>query len=313
MNILFVCCYINNSLYIPITKQLLEKNLINCNFDYICLNDAPNSEKYNYNKVVSIYTGLNAFQEIQDECEKANFIHIEIPQHIHEHNRTNSSQGGPRHIDNFNWFHQNIEKLVPNFKYTYDFLCYIDADAFLVKPLDLNELKNYDIAAPMIYIKKGLKYPHTGLFFINLKTIENFYQMNWDNTMKTDTGSHLAHYLKDKNFKIKELGIYHGYNTQLYWTENNHTIKQLKMTYLNNFKNKQLENYDLHKQKFIDTWYDNHFIHLRNSSTFLLGSTGLRDMYTQTTKIAYEIYIYKINSLIEEFNLDIDLIQPLFQ
>lgn len=53
MNILFVCCYINNSHLMKYARKFLEKNLVNCNYEYICLNDAPDIE--NDEKNYSMY------------------------------------------------------------------------------------------------------------------------------------------------------------------------------------------------------------------------------------------------------------------
>ncbi len=313
MKILFVCCYVNNSHFIDITKQLLDQNLVNCQYKYICLNDAPRLKEDDYLGILDILTGDDdCYQKIKESAQKNNFIHIEIPQSIHESIKKNPNQGGPRHIDNFNWFNKNLNELYPEYK-DFDFLCYIDADAFLVKPLDLSDLANFDLAAPIININGTKKYPHTGLFFINLKTVDKIQRIIWDNTQQTDTGSEMAMFLKQNpQYKIKSLGNYIGYSYNN-WVVNNHTISKLKMVDLEKITKSYNNHEDYSNERFLDTWYDKHFIHLRAGSSFLLGCSRHRDMSNNSIKLAHEIYCYKIKALIEEFNLNINYIHPLLK
>jgi len=262
MKILFVACYVDNSHFIDIMKQNLDKKLLNCTYDFICLNDAPdikNGEE-NFLKICDIISGNeNCFDLILDKTNKNNFIHIKIPQHIHIKNRSN--HGGPRHIENLNWFNANINTLIPNYK-EYDFLCHIDSDCILKDELDLNiELNDYDMAGPYIYINSNFYYIHTGLFFINLKTVLNMKEINWDNTMGTDTGSEIGNFIiKNPQYRIKQLGYYDGYGSV-----NNHTIISLDI--------KEIDDYDF---KLIDTWFDLKFIHFRGGSCFGVGTNTHR-------------------------------------
>ena len=321
MKILFVSCYVNNGFFMDITKQTLEKNIINCDFDYICLNDAPEDPKDDYLGLVDILTGKeNCHQIIKETAKRNNFIHIAIPQKIHYKTKKLPNQGGPRHIDNFNWFNSHINSLVPNL-HEYDFLCYIDSDAFFVKPVDLNELKDFDIIGPLIRIRR-MKYPHTGLFFINLKTVRNFKEIRWDNTLKTDTGSKIAQFLKfNSGYRLKSLGCYNGYSFGN-WMTNTHTIAQLNMPELSEILSKYPKEIPIdtrhfvpyhEKIRFIDTWYNHSVIHLRAGSTFSLGCKAHRNMTKPQIQKEHEVYFYKLESFIEEFNLDINLAQTLLQ
>lgn len=269
MKVLFVCCYVNNSHYIKYTKKYLDKYLINTSYDYICLNDAPDVKNgdENYLEICNMLTGEdNCYKLILNEAKKHNFIHIKIPQDIHIKNRLN--HGGPRHIENFNYFNINIDKLYPSYN-EYDYLCYIDSDCFLRKYCDLNiELNGFDIITPMIYIKNNLKYPHTGLLFINLKTVVNFKDIKWDNTLYTDTGSSIALWLQtNKQYNIKEIGSYDGYSTNNL-IPNNHTILKLDIPEFNNTD----KDYQL-----IDAWMDQKFYHFRGGSCFGIGSNIHRE------------------------------------
>ena len=266
MKILFVSCYTNNAHYINYTKKLLDKNLINCSYDFICLNDAPdtNNGDENYLNIVDMLSGeTNSYEKIYNETIDNNFIHIKIPQSIHIKDRPN--HGGPRHIENLNWFNQNIEKIFPLYK-EYDYICHIDSDAFFCEFIDLNkELDNCDLAGPFIYIYNGF-YIHTGCFFINTKTVTNMKNINWNNTMGTDTGSDIFNFIKNNpQYKIKKLGHYDGYNTN-YWKQNNHTIFKL-----------EIPDIDDNNYKLIDKWFNEKVIHFRSGSCFGVGSLKHRN------------------------------------
>ena len=262
MKILFVACYVDNSHFIKYMKESLDKNLLNCTYDFICLNDAPDIEngEENFLNICDILSGEpNSYRIIMETAIKHNFIHIKIPQDIHPIQRPNHS--GPRHIENLNWFNQNISLLVPNYK-DYDFLCHIDSDALLCKPLDLNiELSGYDMAGPFIYLNNTFYYIHTGLFFINLKTVLNMNEIDWSNTMGTDTGSNIGNFiLQNPQYKIKKIGHYDGYSANNL-IPNDHTIFNLDLPGVNDL------NYTL-----IDVWFNQHFIHFRAGSCFGVGS-----------------------------------------
>ena len=262
MKILFVACYVDNSYFIDIMKKSLDKNLLNCTYDFICLNDAPdikNGEE-NFLKICDIISGNeDCFNLILDIAKKNKFIHIKIPQHIHIKNRDNHSSS--RHIDNLNWFNKNFKNLVKNYE-EYDFLCHIDSDCIIRDEIDLNlELNDYDMAGPFIYINKDFYYIHTGLFFINLKTVLNMTEINWNNTMGTDTGSDIGNFiLKNQQYKIKKLGHYNGYSSNNNII-NNHTIISLDI------KEIEDDNY-----KLVDVWFDRKFIHFRAGSCFGVGT-----------------------------------------
>jgi hypothetical protein len=262
MKILFVACYVDNPHFIDISKKTLDKYLLNCTYDFICLNDAPdikNGEE-NFIKICDIFSeNENCFDLIRDRADNNKFIHIKIPQNIHIKNCNNHSSS--RHIENLNWFNENFKTLVKNYE-EYDFLCHIDSDCIIRDEINLNiELNGYDMAGPFIYINPHLYYIHTGLFFINLKTVLNIKEINWNNTMGTDTGSDITNFiLNNPQYKIKKLGHYNGYseNNQII---NNHTIISLDILNIND------DNY-----KLIDTWFDQKFVHFRAGSCFGVGT-----------------------------------------
>ena len=260
MKILFISCYANNGHYIDYTKKTLDKYLINCDYDYICLNDAPDIQNgdENYLKICDILTGENdCYKKILDKTNQNNFVHIKIPQSIHIKDRPNHS--GPRHIENLNWFNQNIEQLYPNYV-NYDYICHIDSDAFFVNYVDIGkELENIDLAGPFIYIRDGF-YIHTGLFFINVKTVKNMNEIHWDNTMGTDTGSDIFNFIKkNPQYIIKKFGHYDGYSSN-YTRENHHTIISLDIPDIDD------KNY-----KLIDVWLNKNVVHFRAGSCFGVG------------------------------------------
>jgi hypothetical protein len=283
MKILFVGCYVDNSHFICHMKETLDKNLINCSYDFVCLNDAPDIEngEENYLKICDILSGdENSFKIIKETAEKNNFTHIKIPQNIHIKDRPN--HGSPRHIENLNWFNSNIDTLIPNYK-EYDFLCHIDSDALLCKKIDLNiELYEYDIAGPFIYLNNNFYYIHTGLFFINLKTVVNMNEISWNNTMCTDTGSDIGNFIgRNPQYKIKKLGHYDGYSSNNI-IANGHTISKLIIDDIND------EDY-----KLIDVWFDKRFFHFRAGSCFGVGT----DMHRNNER--FNNYLKKYHAFLE--------------
>lgn len=283
MKILFVACYTNNSHYIDYTKKSLDKYLINSTYDYICLNDAPSPDEDNFLQLCDILTeDKNCYEKIYNNTLNNLFIHIKIPQIIHIKDKERPNHGGPRHIENLNWFNENIEELYPSYK-EYDYICHIDSDAFFCDYVDLNkELNNYDLAGPFIYINQGY-YIHTGLFFININTVNNMKDINWKNSMNTDTGSDIYNFIKNNShYKIKKLGHYDGYSNN-YWKQNNHTIFSLDILDI-----------DDNAYKLIDGWFHNKVIHLRAGSCFGVGSLRHRNedrlfLYNKKWKAFYKL------------------------
>ena len=282
MKILFVCCYANNSHYIEFSKKSLDKYLLDCSYDYICLNDAPHidSGDEDYLNICDILTeDKNCYDRIYKNTKINDFIHIKIPQSIHTKNRKNHSSA--RHIENFNWFNKNIDSIFPLYK-KYDYLCYIDSDAFFCDYIDLNkELNSCDLAGPFIYIRDGF-YIHTGLFFINLNNVHNFKDINWNNTLNTDTGSDIYNFIKQNpQYNILKLGHYDGISKN-HWRANNHTILSLKID-INN-----------ERYKLIDSWFGGKVIHFRAGSCFGVGSLEHRNkdrlyLYNKKWNVFYKL------------------------
>ena len=130
MKILFVCCYVDNSHWMTLTKKTLDKYLLDCSYEFICLNDAPDIKNgdENYLQICDIIDGeSNCYEKILNKTIQNKFIHIKVPQNIHIKDRQNHSSS--RHTENLNWFNSNIDILYPDYK-NFDFLCHIDSDAF---------------------------------------------------------------------------------------------------------------------------------------------------------------------------------------
>ena len=162
-------------------------------------------------------------------------------------------------------------------------MCFTDSDAFFVKPVDLSiELSDIDLAGPLIYKDANTFYPHTGLYFINLRTVLNFREMNWTSIF-LDTGSGLWNFIKNnRHYRIKKLGYYDGYDGYVLNIENGHTIKKMK-------------------EHFIDTWMDECVIHIRAGSCFGSGSNCLKN--DNTRKEWRQKYIQKLNDVFKYYNI----------
>lgn len=287
MKVLFVACYVDNSHFMNKMKETLDKNLLECTYDFVCLNDAPDIEngEENFLGICDILSGdYNSYKIIKEFAYINKFIHIKIPQHIHN-DKTRPNHGSSRHIENLNWFNANFDSLIPN-KKDYDFICHIDSDVLLSKPINLNvELNGYDMAGPFIYLNNNVYYIHTGLFFINLNTVLNMNEISWNNTMNTDTGSDICNFIfKNPHYNIKKLGHYNGYdmNNNI---ANGHTILKLNIPEIND------ETY-----KLIDVWFNSHFLHFRAGSCFGVGSNIHRN------NERFNIYLIKYNNFIKLFD-----------
>ena len=281
MKILFVSSYIDNSHFIKLQINNLKKNLVNCDFNFIVLNDAPDIDNgdENYLKIISILTGnKNSYKEIYNESLNNGADHIKIPQNIHIKNRHNHSSF--RHSELLTYFIKNINKLYPTYK-SYDYLCIIDSDVILINKFNPTiDLNNIDIAAPLIFtnLKKNIYYPHVGLFFINLNTVHNFNNMVFD-TMSHDTGYALKNFINNnKQYSTKELARYNNWDN--------------KKAYNSKGKNKIII-----KNKICDLWFDNKFLHLRGGSCFSVGSL----MHSDNNKI--DKYKNNINDILKYFDI----------
>ena len=253
MKIVFVCPFINNIFFLESIINNLKKNIINTDYDFIVLNDAPElNEKSQLHemKLVSILSrNKDCYNEIKNESDRLNIKHIKVPQEIHPW-RNYPSHGSNRHAELINWFNQNFEKLYQDHN-NIDFLCWYDADLFLVKPTDFTELlKNIDLSFPIIYKNKTEYFPKPSLVFINLKTVTNYKDMDFRITWK-DSGSGVIPFLQNNNYKILSAAEFYGWQNKEYDTEGKY-VKKVN-TLIDGEEN-------LH---YYDVWLQDRFVHLR--------------------------------------------------
>ena len=284
MKILFVCPFINNAHFMELVNRQLIHNVKNCEYELIVLNDAPDIDngEENYLNVVSILSNNNnCYNEIKTEAEKLNLTHIKIPQTIHIKNRPN--HGSLRHGELCNWFVQNFENLYHKHN-EIDFVCFYDADLFLVKPTDFKkELSNVDFITPIIYNPNGTFWPQPSVFFINIKTVTNYKKLNFgiDYSVGNDMGSGIFKFWKDNpNYKIKAIGRFDGFQNKSFETVSE-TIKQIEGHY-----------YDL--------WLNGSFVHLRWGWGGGAGESQHRNKENLTK------YIIKMNKVLDKYSLFFD-------
>ena len=89
MKILFVACYVDNPHFIDIMKKSLDKYLLNCTYDFICLNDAPdikNGEE-NFLKICDIISGDENFRS-----PKTSFLRLKVGKFLRDLDFKNSDQ-----------------------------------------------------------------------------------------------------------------------------------------------------------------------------------------------------------------------------
>ncbi len=220
--VLFVASYFNNAHFIKYQYDCFLN--IKNSFDFIVLNDASKDTK-------SLLNNINAFNEIKEECNKYNVIHVEIPQTIHD----SVSNGGlvpdglpvnhptERHRATINYFLQNYKKLVTK---KYKALVIVDADLFFMEDINIIDiLGNNDIMGPLkqkevlqdINNKDQywpLKYKHITekitiqwiwpiLIILNLNTTEHLLEeLNVGGFAGTDSGGLIHFFIKENNLKV---------------------------------------------------------------------------------------------------------------
>lgn len=282
MKILFVCPFFNNAHFMESIVILLKKHIKNDEYTFICLNDAPNIDKgeENYMNIISILSqNTNCYKEIYEESKFNNLKHITIPQNIHIKNRPN--HGSQRHGELCNWFVRNIDTIYPNYV-EYDFLCFYDADLFLVKDIDFNEeLKDFDFACPLIYSYNNVIVPQPSVFFINLNTVKNFKELDFsiDRRWGNDMGSAIFNFWSENpNCKrIKEIGKFIGFQNNSFEKESD-TIKQI----------------DNH---YYDYWMDGKLVHLR------WGWGGGAGESKHRNNKNFNRYLQKIKKVFKKYNI----------
>ena len=283
MKILFMCPFINNAHFMKTIIDQLKKNVLNCEYTFLVLNDAfdINNGEEDYLNLISILSEeTNCYKEILLESIKNNLFHIKIPQGIHIKDRPN--HGSLRHAELCNWFIRNIDTIYPEYN-NFDFLCLYDADLFLVKPTDFNiELYNVDFACPIVQTSSGI-WPQPSVFFINLKTVYNFKELDFGfSGPGKDMGANISIFWnKNKNYIIKQIGIFYGFHNESFEKESS-TIKQIDGHY-----------YDL--------WLNESFVHLRWGWG---GGVGLKQ---HRTKEKMTNYLNKISKIYKKYNIDFDL------
>ena len=268
MKVLFVSFFVNNSHYIKSLSQSLKNNLINIEYDLLAVSDAADPDD-NYLQLVEQLTGEDNYKEnIKTQAIENDCLYAEIPQGIHNNHRQN--HGGARHSENINYILSNIRSVVDNFD-EYDFMCFIDSDVILLSQLDLKkEIEQYDMVFPAIKYN-NFYYPHVGLFFINLKTVKNFSEMDASIT-GLDAGSNLSNFIKNnKHYKNKELDLFECNSC---WT----------------------------KKGTEDLWMNKKFLHIRAGSCFSSGSKihrnekSVNDLFERLRKISktYDLHYWPL-------------------
>ena len=290
MKIVFVCPFINNVFFLEPILKMLSNNIVNTEFDFIALNDAPEldekSQMHELNLVSILSRKKDCYNEIKDECKRLNVKHIKIPQDIHPW-RDFPSHGSNRHAELMNWFNQNFETLYSDYS-NVDFLCWYDADLFLIKPTNFTELlSGVDLSFPVIFKSQQEYFPKPSLVFINLKTVHNYKEMDFRIIWK-DSGSGVIPFLQNNNhYKILPAAEFYGWQNKEYDSEGKY-VKKIKLIH-------EGEEY-LH---YYDLWLQERFIHLRWGWG---AGREAEDCYGRSL----QAYIDKISQVFNLYNISYD-------
>lgn len=157
------------------------KAFLQNDYEYIVFNDAPSDSMR---------------KQIEQTCNNLGIQHFRVPQHLHIHGRTSP---GHRHMDAIKY---SLE--VAGYKHD-GIVVMIDADMFLVKPLDIIEyMQEYNfIGGYQDRIKGDIRIIYTSpcLTFMNMRTLPNkdtiSFEGGYIHGLACDVGAHTYYYFKN--------------------------------------------------------------------------------------------------------------------
>jgi hypothetical protein len=212
-----IAIHYNNTEFIQLQYESIQKYLINCDYEYVVFNDAKNvGDSSNFNNAA-------LKDEIFNECRSLGVKCVEIPQEFHKdrnlifpknwsknrinmggHNSDNdNNKAGSRHCVSIQYALKYISELEDS-KYFFN----LDADMFFREKMDLTHfMKDVDIAhvcQNRAYDEGKWEYMWPNCVIIDLEKNKNIQELCWDgmiiynkdnSTVRTDTGGETKFYL----------------------------------------------------------------------------------------------------------------------
>ena len=282
---------VNNYKFIEIQYNLLKKYIRGGDYEFIVFNDAKSYPDYTNEGDISIRN------KIMETCKRLGIRCI------------NMDNDKYRHIDNA----AIRTSIVMNEIYKYqmnnpDRYMIIDSDMFLIDYMDIDKYDKYKIAF-VLQSRGDHIYMWNGIVYMDMRNVEEFIDIDWSLTPKTDVGGMTRNFL-ERYIKIDELngciipttedirwnkdGIYNKGN--LYYIKNLWSLTWDETEIPDNLKeNDELIRYlkedrRNNDSKYFCEIYDNIFLHYRCGGNW--NGEGMKFHLDMTNKLEK---IFKVN------------------
>jgi glycosyltransferase involved in cell wall biosynthesis len=186
--------FYNNSHFIPIQIKSFRKNLKNCTWKLVVIDDSNENTK-------NILT--NEKEDIKKVCDEFP-DEVEYIKYPYEH--SNPADTPLKHRSILNYMFREVSQQL---KDKYDYFLSLDADMVFIKPFDVEDIvSGYDFIGPkriqLLYWNQGspdasaIHYVWVHCLFMNLKTVTNVHDIDMNAIQGTtmDTGSLFAMFMR---------------------------------------------------------------------------------------------------------------------
>jgi len=238
-----VTAVVNNPIFIQIQYYTLQKYM-KCEYEFIVFNDAKSFPDY------SNGGDINIKNIIDQLCKTLNIKCINIPNQHH----TKQNDASVRTADSMN-FILEYQKRNPD-KYLL-----LDSDMFLVDNFDLSDYEKYNCAVVLqSRFDNKIKYFWNGLYYFDIKKMNNLPLLNWNCSPHCDTGGMMQLWLQTQENLTTNNIFYIKHLCSCAWNET-----EIPENLQNNKKLLHFIRTDPRNQndKFYCEIYDNKFLHYR--------------------------------------------------
>lgn len=210
IRLVIVSPFYNNSHFIPIQLKSFRKNLKNCDWKLVVIDDSNENTKNLLTNEKENVKGV--CHEFPDEVD-----YIKYP---YTHSKSGDTPDKHRSILNY-----MFREVSQHYKYKYDYFLSLDADMAFIKPFDVKDMvSGYDFIAPkriqLLDWHQGsptapaIHYMWVHCLFMNLQTVTNVQDISMYNILHTttDTGSLFFKFIRhNPQYKYKFLPYCRGF------------------------------------------------------------------------------------------------------
>ncbi len=275
---------VNNPIFIEIQYNLLKKYVRGGEYEFIVFNDAKSFPDYTNDG------DINIRNKIIETCKKLEIKCINMENDNHKE-ITNASI---RASIVMNEIHK-YQMMNP------DRYMVIDSDMFLIDYMDINKYDEYK-AAFVLQSRGEHRYMWSGLVYMDMRNVDEFRDINWSLTPKTDVGGMTREWLErhikideEKGYKIPTTDEIRWNKEDIYNTNNLYYIRHLWSLTWNdkelpvNLREKEglirylKEDMRNNDGKYFCEIYDNIFLHYRCGGNWM--GEGMRFHLEMTDKL----------------------------